>query len=95
MTRSMTVSQPPLWCRGRRGGGDGEVRRGVCTGERSPCSLPFADIFAKDQNLLWYQMLEITVTLAAGELKNALEDEHKWFLVLVNWQRFLYIAKSI
>jgi hypothetical protein len=37
------------------------------------------------------------VTLTAGELKNALEheDEHKWFLVLVNSQRFLYIAKSI
>jgi hypothetical protein len=42
-------------------------------------------------------MLEITATLATGELKNAREheDEHDGFLVLVNWQRFLYIAKSI
>jgi hypothetical protein len=42
-------------------------------------------------------MLEMTVTLGAGELKNAHEheDEHQWFLVLVNWQRFLYITKSI
>jgi hypothetical protein len=58
------------------------------------CSRTFSQ---KIKTLLWYQMLEITATLAAGELKNAREheDEHEWFLVLVNWQHFLYIAKSI
>jgi hypothetical protein len=42
-------------------------------------------------------VLEITATIAGGELKNAREheDEHRVVFVLVNWQRFLYIAKSI
>jgi hypothetical protein len=55
---------------------------------RSPTSSP------RIKTLLWYQMLEITATLAAGELRNAREHEI-CFLVLINWQRFLYIAKSI